>query len=118
MRANCRSCARWRSRSSITSTARANGVDAANLYDLFPHMPFRRFFERGSKDAPKAEAPTEAPDAVESADESDESAETEEDVEEGIAEQHDEPDWRDRARAVLPTGASTGSKRPEALYGA
>src|SRR5882672_3840724 len=26
--------------------------------------------------------------------------------------------WRERADAVLPTGASTGSKRAEALYGA
>ncbi|MFI5230081.1 MAG: aminotransferase class III-fold pyridoxal phosphate-dependent enzyme [Gemmatimonadales bacterium] len=31
---------------------------------------------------------------------------------------HDEPDWLTRARAVLPTGASTGSKRVESLYGA
>lgn len=27
-------------------------------------------------------------------------------------------DWAERARAVLPGGASTGSKRPDALYGA
>ena len=33
------------------------------------------------------------------------------------AEQAPERSWRERAEAVLPTGASTGSKRAEALYG-
>ncbi|MEP6492795.1 MAG: aminotransferase class III-fold pyridoxal phosphate-dependent enzyme [bacterium] len=74
-------------------------------------MPFRRFFDRGAKDASK-EAPPAAPvnetlDADESADDSDLSPE----------EQNDS-DWRARAAGVLPTGASTGSKRAEALYGA
>lgn len=30
---------------------------------------------------------------------------------------HAEHDWRARAAAVVPSGASTGSKRPDALYG-
>jgi glutamate-1-semialdehyde aminotransferase len=46
--------------------------------------------------------------------------ETEDDsayAEEGPPEDVVERRWRDRAAAVLPTGASTGSKRPFALYG-
>lgn len=45
--------------------------------------------------------------------------ETEEiDVEiEAAPEAADERSWRERAAAVLPTGSSTGSKRPVALYG-
>jgi glutamate-1-semialdehyde 2,1-aminomutase len=73
-------------------------------------MPFRRFF--GAKDAPKPEVrddPTDVPEAME---------ELEEAAEEAIPEEHDPADWQTRARAVLPTGASTGSKRAEALYGA
>lgn len=73
-------------------------------------MPFRRFF--GAKDAPKPEVrddPTDVPEAME---------ELEEAAEEVIPEEHDPADWQTRARAVLPTGASTGSKRSEALYGA
>lgn len=80
-------------------------------------MPFRRFFERGAKDAPAATtpAPRAAPDEP-----PDDSAVAEEDPEgepEVVAE-HDEAEYRDRAAAVLPTGASTGSKRIAALYGA
>ena len=75
-------------------------------------MPFRRFFERGAKDAPPA---------AESTPTIDDTAVAEEDVEESIEpETEAEPadaEWRDRAAAVLPTGASTGSKRPAALYG-
>lgn len=73
-------------------------------------MPFRRFF--GAKDAPKPEVrddPTDVPEAME---------ELEEAADEVIPEEHDPADWQTRARAVLPTGASTGSKRSEALYGA
>jgi glutamate-1-semialdehyde 2,1-aminomutase len=36
---------------------------------------------------------------------------------ESAPEQSDAIDWRSRAAQVLPTGASTGSKRAEALYG-
>jgi glutamate-1-semialdehyde 2,1-aminomutase len=73
-------------------------------------MTFRRFF--GAKDAPKPDVrdePTDVPEAME---------ELEEAAEEVIPEEHDPADWQTRARAVLPTGASTGSKRSEALYGA
>lgn len=81
-------------------------------------MPFRRFFDRGAKAAARANP------AAESAEAADETAPPdEESVEEGEAKaaevvEHDDVDWVTRARAVLPTGASTGSKRIEALYGA
>jgi len=74
-------------------------------------MPFRRFF--GAKDNPKPEVQDEPNDAPESTEAVDEGAEAEEEV----PAEHDESDWLTRARAVLPTGASTGSKRSEALYG-
>ena len=72
-------------------------------------MPFRRFF--GAKESPKQDTrdePADAPDAAEG---------VEENAEEAVPEEHDSADWQTRARAVLPTGASTGSKRSEALYG-
>jgi glutamate-1-semialdehyde 2,1-aminomutase len=78
-------------------------------------MPFRRFFDRGSKTpapaAPETEAAEEEEQEVE--------AEVEDEGSEPEAEPEEAPDidWRARAAAVLPTGASTGSKRPEALYG-
>ena len=81
-------------------------------------MPFRRFFDRGAKDAGRANP------AAESAELADDTAPPEDEaVDEDQAEgvegvEHDEADWVTRARAVLPTGASTGSKRMEALYGA
>lgn len=81
-------------------------------------MPFRRFFDRGAKetkDTPQAEAPDESTELAESADEVEESAD---DDEQAIPEEHDAVEWRTRALAVMPTGVSTGSKRPEALYGA
>jgi glutamate-1-semialdehyde 2,1-aminomutase len=81
-------------------------------------MPFRRFFERGgAKDAP---APPAAP-ADEQSDDATAVADEESEVSgeaEVIPAEHDEADYRDRAAAVLPTGASTGSKRIAALYGA
>src|SRR5690242_9093639 len=73
-------------------------------------MPFRRFFERGPKDAPPA-AETTPDDTAVAAEDADEPIDPETEVEPPDA------DWRDRAAAVLPTGASTGSKRPAALYG-
>ena len=83
-------------------------------------MPFRRFFERGAKrEAPAAD---DEPSVEEFASEQDVEAEAE--PNEGDYEGDDsapedarEIDWRERARAVLPTGASTGSKRAESLYG-
>ncbi|HEY4215695.1 MAG TPA: aminotransferase class III-fold pyridoxal phosphate-dependent enzyme [Gemmatimonadaceae bacterium] len=77
-------------------------------------MPFRRFFDRGAKDAAEsANAPE--PEAPE---ESDEAGEADEDGEPDVPIEHDDANWTSRARAVMPTGASTGSKRIEALYGA
>jgi glutamate-1-semialdehyde aminotransferase len=75
-------------------------------------MPFRRFFDRGAKNSAE-NADTSPPD--ESVEES--PAEDEDDAEPVLAES-DDSDWKTRARAVMPTGASTGSKRVEALYGA
>ena len=71
-------------------------------------MPFGRFFDRGNKGR-AAEAPP-AP-----SDEHDEGAAA--DGEEIAEAEGDHSDWRARAMAVLPNGASTGSKRVEALYG-
>jgi glutamate-1-semialdehyde 2,1-aminomutase len=76
-------------------------------------MPFRRFFERSAKDAPAAVDADAADEATTS-----EPADDETESPEQSADDHQEPDWLTRARAVLPTGASTGSKRVEALYGA
>jgi glutamate-1-semialdehyde aminotransferase len=78
-------------------------------------MPFGRFFDRGAKGAPPPPAaPEPASDDVAS-DEIDDAFDG--GVPEEIPAEHDDADWVTRARAVLPTGASTGSKRPEALYG-
>ena len=85
-------------------------------------MPFRRFFERGAKrEAPAAddESAVEQIDADEDV-EAEAEAEPDEGEYEGEAsapEDASEINWRERALVVLPTGASTGSKRPEALYG-
>jgi glutamate-1-semialdehyde 2,1-aminomutase len=75
-------------------------------------MPFRRFFDRGAKEAPPQSAPAPESDA-----ELDESADEEGEGEPEVAEEQDDADWLTRAMGVLPTGASTGSKRVEALYG-
>jgi glutamate-1-semialdehyde 2,1-aminomutase len=75
-------------------------------------MPFRRFFDRGAKESPAPAADAAAPAEDESEFESEDEA-----PERIIDAESDDADWRTRARAVLPTGASTGSKRAEALYG-
>jgi glutamate-1-semialdehyde aminotransferase len=72
-------------------------------------MAFKSFFGRGAKEAPPKAAPEPEPDS--------ENAESSEDDAEVVAEAHEDSDFRTRALGVLPTGASTGSKRPEALYG-
>jgi glutamate-1-semialdehyde 2,1-aminomutase len=66
-------------------------------------MVFGRIFG-SSKQAPPSAEPIDDAD--------DESAEPE-----ATPEESDAIDWRGRAAQVLPTGASTGSKRAEALYG-
>jgi len=86
-------------------------------------MPFGRFFDRGAKGAPKAEAPATDDALVAETDASEADADPEQDdgvgdVEpETISAEQEDADWLTRARLVLPTGASTGSKRIEALYG-
>ena len=76
-------------------------------------MPFGKFFDRGSKNPPKSATPLNPDDA----EQLDEPADDDE-IPEAIPAEHDDADWLARARAVLPTGASTGSKRVAALYGA
>jgi len=83
-------------------------------------MPFRRFFERGAKR--EAPATDDESSVEEFASEQDVEAEAEPDEadyegDDSAPEDAHEIDWTARARAVLPTGASTGSKRAEALYG-
>lgn len=74
-------------------------------------MVFRRLFER--REAPPAD--TSAPPA----DDADvEVAPEDELAPDSSPEKLADVDWRARAARSLPTGASTGSKRPEALYGA
>ena len=74
-------------------------------------MPLNRFF--GRKKDNRAE-PADAPEVERAnAEPEDDAAYAEEGPPEDVAERR----WRDRAAAVLPTGASTGSKRPLALYG-
>ena len=70
-------------------------------------MPLKRFFGRGRDDTPPPRADME-PEPVEE--------ETPQD-EEALPEDAPERSWLHRAEAVLPTGASTGSKRVDVLYG-
>ena len=79
-------------------------------------MVFRRFFDRGAKG--ESAPPTEqaAVSDMETTDEAAVVEESEADEPEVDAEQ-DDADLLTRARAVLPMGTSTGSKRVEALYG-
>ena len=72
-------------------------------------MAFNRFFGRGAKEAPPKAAPEPEADS--------EIAESPDDEADAVAEEQPDADFRTRAVGVLPTGASTGSKRPEALYG-
>ena len=70
-------------------------------------MPFGRFFG-GKGGAPKAAPEPELePEAPEPAS----------DDEPEVVREQDDADYRTRALGVMPTGASTGSKRVEALYG-
>lgn len=73
-------------------------------------MAFKRFFGRGRDITPAPVVDQAAPD-----DTSDELAGDDTD---DTPEAAPARSWRERANAVLPTGASTGSKRAEALYGA
>ena len=75
-------------------------------------MPLKRFFGRGRDDTPPPEPNGEL---VDEAIAEEESLRDEDDV---FPEEALETSWLSRAEAVLPTGASTGSKRVDALYGA
>jgi len=79
-------------------------------------MVFRRFFDRGAKG--ESAPPTEQA-AVSDMETTDEAAVVEEpEAEEPeVDAEQDDADLVTRARAVLPMGTSTGSKRVEALYG-
>ena len=71
-------------------------------------MPFKRFFGKAG-DTQRAPEPEPISDV---------SSVDDQEVEEGaVPEAAPERTWRERAEAVLPTGASTGSKRADALYG-
>ena len=79
-------------------------------------MPFGRLF-RGKTQQPTPEPEVEEPVVDEAA-----TAEEEPDVGDVPPEWDEsgedvERSWRARAHDVLPGGTSTGSKRPEALYG-
>ena len=77
-------------------------------------MPFRRFFDRGAKDdAQPDRRRRRRPPADDCRARNDGRRRNR-----SSTARHDDADWRTRAQAVLPTGASTGSKRVEALYGA
>jgi glutamate-1-semialdehyde 2,1-aminomutase len=74
-------------------------------------MAFKGFFGRGRDAAPTP--PADGPDVAEPDDSGLAAGE-------GVLEEPElapERSWRERAEAALPTGASTGSKRAEALYG-
>jgi glutamate-1-semialdehyde 2,1-aminomutase len=78
-------------------------------------MPLSRFFGRGREDKPAPQPDAETIDAsVDSDAEHEDTPDLHEDVEPEAA-----PDtsWRERAEALIPEGASTGSKRAMKLYG-
>jgi glutamate-1-semialdehyde aminotransferase len=74
-------------------------------------MPLSRFFGRGRAAAEPPPAEVEPAEVPETADDSSIADE------ESLAESTAERSWRERAERVLPTGASTGSKRGAALWG-
>ena len=74
-------------------------------------MALNRFFGR-RKDSTTEPAPS--PDTETAAEEAEDDSAFEP---EGAPEDLDQRSWRERADAVLPTGTSTGSKRPLALFG-
>ena len=77
-------------------------------------MAFSRFFGRGRDAAPP---PDDATIPAASADEDVVDETVESGDEEALPEDADQRSWRERAEALLPTGASTGSKRYAALWG-
>ena len=87
-------------------------------------MPFRRFFDRGQKrESPVVDESSSEEIESSTSDEESELAEDEGEWADSTEEPEGEPEdaeainWLERASTILPTGASTGSKRAEALYG-
>jgi len=82
------------------------------------------FFRRSKPAAAPADAAPPvvddvADDATEAESDDDLDVESEGDAEGDVYDaSHEAREWRERADAVIPGGASTGSKRPEALFGA
>jgi glutamate-1-semialdehyde aminotransferase len=76
-------------------------------------MAFSRFFGRGRDAAPIAPEATDSP----AADDAELSEPADPAADEAAPEDASQRSWRERAEAVLPTGASTGSKRAVALWG-
>jgi glutamate-1-semialdehyde 2,1-aminomutase len=77
-------------------------------------MRFSRFFGGGRSDEPEQSDAVDEAGAVEAEEELEGG---EDGVPEGADDVDVDADWRSRARDVIPGGASTGSKRAEALYG-
>ena len=77
-------------------------------------MRLSRFFGGGKADEPQEPDPPE-PEAT--ADDGAEGGEDYDGIPEGDPDVDVDRQWRDRAADVIPGGASTGSKRPAALYG-
>jgi glutamate-1-semialdehyde 2,1-aminomutase len=84
-------------------------IDAGGSVALIPRMAFKNLFGR-SRDT--GAAPPPEPDPVTDAELPDDAS-----LDAEALEAPPERSWRARAEAVLPTGASTGSKRVAALYG-
>ena len=72
------------------------------------------FFRSRKPDAPPPPAEQPGPDADATTDDESYDADGEE---EGFSASDAAVEWRERADAVIPGGSSTGSKRPEALFG-
>jgi len=76
-------------------------------------MAFSKFFGRGRDAAPPEPRATEAPVAEDEPDAEPEAT----DLDEALPEDASRRSWRERAEALIPSGASTGSKRAVALWG-
>jgi glutamate-1-semialdehyde 2,1-aminomutase len=77
-------------------------------------MAFSRFFGRGRDAAPSPTPDAAAPEAPADEQGDDTTGSADDDA---LPEDADQRSWRERAEALLPTGASTGSKRYAALWG-
>jgi glutamate-1-semialdehyde 2,1-aminomutase len=80
-------------------------------------MRLSRFFGGGKPDQPDQPEQPEEPPEEEAADDAAADGADYDGVPEGDADVDLDVQWRTRAADVIPGGASTGSKRPDALYG-